>query len=508
MAIKLQRPILVGVIGLTFTAWLLDHLTHSLWQSVGSEVGIASVGAVAIGASLWLRRKPSPLKEVRPEASTATVNRLLAETQQIIEQLEAVESRSQEVLKAKVAQVAGELSRQAIRIAVIGSSSVGKTSLLRVLEATLPPQRNYSFQELPSLFSPDTDLVPEQVVTDAAADLVLFMTQADLTAPEHQLLKDLVTRQKRTLVVLNKLDQYLPSQQPVLLKQLRSRSQGLLNAADIVAISATPSPMKVRQHQAAGLIQERMEYPQPQVESLAARLEQVVAQEAEELVLQTTLDQAIALKATAQNALNALHRDRALPIVEQYQWVAAATAFANPLPTLDLLAAAAITVKMVVDLAAIYQQKLSLAQAQAVASTLAGLMVKLGLVEFSTQTLGSLLKSNSVTYVAGGAVQGVSAAYLTRIAGLSLIEHFQTLSLSATHTPLSLEGLSQILQAVFQQNQRLTFLTSLVSQALARLRSTAIPVLPSQTLALKLEENKIIDRISVDHLESTPIPST
>jgi len=504
MAIKLQRPILAGAIGLTFTAWLLDLLTHSLWQSSGSEVGIVGIGAVAVGASLWLRRKPTPI-EVRPEASTEAVNRLLAETQQIIEHLEA-SGASQAVLRAKVGQVAEEMSRKAIRIAVIGSSSVGKTSLLNVLEAKSPSQRSYSFQELPSLFAPDSDLAPEQLATEA--DLVLFAVQADLTAPEHQTLKELVARHKRTLIVLTKLDQYLPSQQTILLKQLQLRSQGILAATDVVAIAAAPRPVKVRQHQVDGLIQEQMEYPQPQVESLNARLEQVVAQEAEQLILQTTLDHAIALKATAQSGLNALRRDLALPIVEQYQWVAAATAFANPLPTLDLLAAAAITGKMVVELGAVYQQKLSLAQAQAVASTLAGFMVKLGLVEFSTQTLGSLLKSHSVTYVAGGAVQGVSAAYLTRLAGLSLIEHFQTLSASSTHaTPPLLEGLSQTLQAVFQQNQRLAFLKSLISQALSRLRLTPIQVLTSQTQELKLEENKVITCVSVDHFESTPIPS-
>jgi hypothetical protein len=69
-------------------------------------------------------------------------------------------------------------------------------------------------------------------------------------------------------------------------------------------------------------------------------------------------------------------------------------------------------------------------------------MLKLGLVEVTTQTIGSILKGNAFTYVAGGAVQGVSAAYLTRLAGLSLIEYFQEQEVSeATGQGFNLERL-------------------------------------------------------------------
>ncbi|MEQ8963994.1 MAG: YcjF family protein, partial [Coleofasciculus sp. C2-GNP5-27] len=182
---------------------------------------------------------------------------------------------------------------------------------------------------------------------------------------------------------------------------------------------------------------------------------------AQQLIWGTTLRSAISLKAEAKTALNQARRDRALPLIEQYQWIAAATAFANPVPALDLLATAAISSQLVIELAGIYQQKFSLSQAQLAAKTLASLMVKLGLVELSTQTIGGILKSNAFTYIAGGAVQGVSAAYLTRLAGLSLIEYFQDQEISeptATDQPLNLDRLKEKLQTVFQQNQRTAFL--------------------------------------------------
>jgi hypothetical protein len=92
------------------------------------------------------------------------------------------------------------------------------------------------------------------------------------------------------------------------------------------------------------------------------------------------------------------------------------------------------------------------------------LMLKLGLVELSSKAIGTVLKSNAITFVAGGAVQGVSAAYLTRLAGLSLIEYFQQQEVATPDTKLNIDKLGQTLQNVFQQNQQIGFLSGFVKQ--------------------------------------------
>jgi hypothetical protein len=98
------------------------------------------------------------------------------------------------------------------------------------------------------------------------------------------------------------------------------------------------------------------------------------------------------------------------------------------------------------------------------------LMLKLGLVELSTKAISTVLKSNAVTFVAGGVVQGVSAAYLTRVAGLSLVEYFQQQEIAIdSGTGLNLENLRQTLQKVFQQNQQIGFLQGFVKQSVKRL---------------------------------------
>jgi uncharacterized protein len=117
---------------------------------------------------------------------------------------------------------------------------------------------------------------------------------------------------------------------------------------------------------------------------------------------------------------------------------------------------------MVVDLGAIYQQKFSLEQAQAAAGAMGSVMLKLGLVELCTQTVAGLLKTNAITFVAGGLVQGLSAAYLTRIAGLTLVEYLEAQDLVAAEPARAwnLDLLGNTLQKVFQANQTFENLAS------------------------------------------------
>jgi len=480
MVVKLQRPILVGGIGLSFSLWLLQSLHHSI-----AQLGEFSVlGAIALGTGLWLFKGGSKNTALPPASSLldrATVEKAIAQVEGVVSQLEAEAKNygANAELGQRVAQLKVELDRQEIHLAVTGGKAVGKTTLIRVLESSWVPQIQPSIclKETPALFTgADATQQSETAALTAAiaSDLVLFVTNGDLTDSEFQTLQHLAAVNQRTVLVFNKQDQYLSQdretvlyslQQKLLLVQRTENVAAL--ALPVVGIAATPSSVKVRQHQPDGSVREWLEQPVPQIKQLTEQLAQILVQEGQQLVWATTRRAALELKAEAKIVLNGVRRDRALPVIEQYQWIAAAAAFANPVPALDLLATAAINAQLVIELGAIYQQKFSLQQAQAVAGTLGSLMLKLGLVELSTQMIGSVLKSNAITFVAGGALQGVSAAYLTRLAGMSLIEYFQeqdVVTTSEAGRPLNLDQLGQTLQRVFQQNQQVAFLQSFVNK--------------------------------------------
>ncbi len=477
--------ILAGSIG------LLDVLNHTLgdWGLWG--VLLASAG----GAVLLLWRKPEPKVARSPlpqTVDTVAVRRALAEAEKVITQLEVEVNDPQEAafdavkpqvnqFQSQVSQIASDMNRDDIRLLVMGAKGCGKTSLIQEMQAHWTPNstRTLSFVEAPSLFEAAANSLAAEALAQQqaiAADLVLFLVNGDMTESEFETVKRLAAT-KRVLLVLNKQDQYLPAERQTIVNHLQRRGRGVWSSEDVVAIAAAPNPIKVRQHQPDGSVNEWLEEQSPDIAALTQRLEQILQQESQQLVLKSSFTSALALGVQVKTVLNDVRRTRALPVVEQFQWIAAGTAFASPLPAMDLVATVAINAQMIHDLGTIYRQKFSLQQAQKVATTLGSLMLKLGLVELSTQAIASLLKSNALTYLAGGCIQGISAAYLTRVAGLSLIEYFNTqepnLTLSEA-SPLAIERFSQILQRVFQQNQQLTFLQTLANQAMDRF-SAALP---------------------------------
>ncbi|MEM9923528.1 MAG: DUF697 domain-containing protein [Cyanobacteria bacterium P01_D01_bin.50] len=467
MGWKFKRPILVGGVGLSFTLWMLESWHHKLMQL--GEFSLLSL--LAVGGGLWLMKPwiPKPTGEKLDEMAIdrAMVENTIATSARAINKLHEVAGDCTEalekaaLLQGKIPQLQSELDREEIKVTVTGGKSVGKTTLIKVLQNQ--KLTSVEFQETSPLFiqgNSDTAALEDA----AKSDFVLFLTNGDLTATEFGSLEKLKAENQRLMLVYNKQDQCLPDERASVLLSLKQQI-----GENVVATAASPQAIKVRKHLEDNSVQEWMEQPVPDIENLIQQLDVILTQR-QQLVWATTMRKANLLKAEAKDLLNGVRKLRANPVIEQYQWISAAAAFANPVPALDILATAAINAQMVMDLGGVYQQKFSLEQAKTIAGEMGNLMLKLGLVELSTKTISTVLKSNALTFVAGGVVQGVSAAYLTRIAGLAIVEYFEQQEITASSSSeFNLEKFGQSLQQVFAQNQQIVFLQSFVKQGVKRL---------------------------------------
>ncbi|MGP1383566.1 MAG: slr1306 family protein [Thainema sp.] len=501
---KLERPILVGGLGLSFGLLALNGLQHSLGEIDGSLV----LGAIAVGSGVWWLRKlrsqssvelKIPTRPVTPEelqqAFQQTESRIaalqaeLAGTVKLAEDTAESHTESEpspqpdfpqvQALRQQLEALKESCDRTSLQITVAGNTLTGKTSLIQHctdLVNSSDSAASGTWLELDSgVYTNLADL--QQLATEPlvqSSDLMVVVVDSDLTDSDFQRIRQLLSLRHRVVLAFNKQDQYTPSDRTRVLQQIQARLQDLVAHSDIMGIAADPRPIKVKRHQEDGQIEESLEQPEPVMQSLVEQLQQIVQQDQQSLVYGTVWRQAQALQRVAQQQINALRRDRAMPILEQYQWVSAGAAFANPLPSLDLLATAAVSTQMIVEVGQIYGQRFSLAQAKAIATTLATQTVKLGLVELSTNMLmGLVLKGHTLTYVAGGMIQGLSAAYLTRLAGLSLIEFFEEQSLNAAAQSEasipSVEQITQKLQATFQQMQQGAWVQALVQKGIQRL---------------------------------------
>ena len=478
-------------IGLAGSLWVVDSITNTIgsWMPailIGSGIawGYSRLTQV-VRSTAMVTRKPVTLDNVKTALIEAekVVGQVAAELQTLATNAadEEIAANASAALRSQFQDILVALKRDELRLAIVGGKGVGKTSLHHWLENNWlqsPVLQGISQKlqllDTPELFSNNPRDSQTALTLAKRSDLVLFVLQGDLMESELKLLQDLHHVYRRTVIVLNKQDQYLPKEQDELLTKIRDRVAGMIAREDVIAIATQPRPIKVRQHQDDNSIKEWIEEPLPQVQPLFDRLQHILLNDAQALMMASALGDAEALKEQARQQLNLKRRAVAMPLIDRAQWIVAGTAFATPFPALDLLATAAVNGQMVIELSQLYQQKFSFDQAKQIAKNMAEIMVKLGIVEVSTQAIASVLKTNALTYMAGGALQGISGAYLTRIAGLSLMTYWEEECSSANTSAakasiVKLDRLSKIVTTVFQQNQRTNFLQGFVTTALGQL---------------------------------------
>jgi uncharacterized protein (DUF697 family) len=111
-------------------------------------------------------------------------------------------------------------------------------------------------------------------------------------------------------------------------------------------------------------------------------------------------------------------------------WAAAGVTGANPIPLLDIAGGTAVTVKMVVDLASIYKQKIDSETIVEMLSQLTkSLIAMLGASAAAPAlvgSIGSVLKSiPGVGTIAGGLLVGLAQALVTRWIGRVFMKYFR-----------------------------------------------------------------------------------
>ena len=126
--------------------------------------------------------------------------------------------------------------------------------------------------------------------------------------------------------------------------------------------------------------------------------------------------------------LEQLRRQRWRQLVQRTQWLVAAGVLAAPATSLDLVVLTAANGLMLKDMAKLWNCNWELEQLQAAAAELGQAALTLGVLEWSNQALANLLRLHGASWLLGGALQALSAAYLTRVVGRAMAD---TLALAA-----------------------------------------------------------------------------
>ncbi|MFO0032568.1 MAG: YcjF family protein [Cyanobacteriota bacterium] len=486
IAIALVVLLLVGVVlqGVNQLLWQLSYWLPG-WL-VGPLLLVVLAAVVLALAQLgwpWIQamgrnaktRNPQPPEQASNRREAAARN-LEAIDQTLVQVRDAVERQA---LRQERERMQAELERGDVVIAVFGTGSTGKTSLIRALlkelvgtvGAAMGSTRTVTRYRLRlqglarAVILEDTPGILEagEVGRDredaarrqaARADLLLLVVDGDLRAAEWQVFETLASVGKRLLLVLNKCDLRGEQEEQRLLTLLRRRCAGRILKEDVVAVSSAP--------QSVPMPGGRPYQPAPEVEALVRRMAAVLHAEGEELIADNLLLQCRELGEASRQLLDRQRRQDAERIVDRYMWIGAGVLLVTPLPGVDLLGTAAVNAQMVMEIGKVYGVQLSRASAQDLALSVGRTLAGLGLIKGGGGLLTSALTLQVPVLLVSRAIQAVSAAWLTRVAGQSFITYFQQ------NQDWGDGGVQDVLQRQYDLNRRDGALRQFLEMALQR----------------------------------------
>ncbi len=430
--------------------WDLSYLLPSwLLGPVLLAAGCLFITAVAqFGWPWWKQlRKEKPHQEGFKQESTKIPKSRRQAAQESLNSIDRLLERLQDdvarqVLLKERNRVGQELNRGDLVVVVFGTGSSGKTSLIRALlneivgtvgAAMGSTTKSKVYRLRLKTFNRSIKLIDTPGILEAGgdgktreiearnqasrADLMVVVVDSDLRSSELEVIRCLSTLGKRLILVINKCDLRGEDEERRLVELLRNRCIGLVEPANIITTCASP--------QSIPRPGQRPFQPHPEVDQLLKRLAIVLHADGEELLAENILMQCRHLGDNGRRLLNKQRQKSARRYIDRYSWISGGVVAATPLPVLDLLGTAAVNAQMVMEIARVYGVQLTRERAQELALSVGRTLATLGVVKGGVSLIGITLNLSLPTLLVGRAIQGVAAAWLTRIAGSSFITYFQ-----------------------------------------------------------------------------------
>jgi small GTP-binding protein len=497
--------VLVGVcvalaVALGTTAWLVSTVAelHDRLSQVSPKLALglvafaiaaASVCGVAAARLLWRLGRPEREERVKvPEDVVRAAEVQVEKAEGVIAKVTNTQARTE--LQKELETIRADRQARRFHVVIFGTGSAGKTSLINallgrdvgatdVIMGTTRRGENHSYEledidgtvvltDTPGLSEiGDGGANREAEARDLAAraDLLLFVVDHDLIRSEYEPMLALARQGKRSIVVLNKKDRLIDADREAILTKLRERLNGVVAPKDVVAVAAAPRPVPVRVVRPDGSVEIEYEGEEVDLKPLRDRIAAVLDREGDALRAGNFLLRAHLVGKAAQDQVSGERDTKAQAVIDKFQWITAGTVFTNPIPALDLMATGAVQFQMISEIASAYGVEMNTGHAKMVGSQMIQLLLKLGLVEATTSLIAGLFKSTLVGYAAGGAVQGVSMAYLTHISGQAFKEYFRR------GQDWGDGGMQAALVRQFDLTSRAEFLAEFAKQALSRVAS-------------------------------------
>jgi small GTP-binding protein len=256
------------------------------------------------------------------------------------------------------------------------------------------------------------------------ADLILFVTDQDLTASARAALVALRDRGKPLVVAVNKMDLLEPDEQDEVLAAVRRGLDGLIPADDVIAVAAAPL-LRRRVEGPDGARRTEVVRGEAQVAALEARLIEAMTASAPVLKALAEASERVERHVASREADRAARRAQAERAADETSAALALALAVNPVPVLDFLTGSGGLAILVRRVAGVYGEALTAGNVQA----LAGEVFRGGRIalwgSLAAVGAGGVLKViPGLGHLAGALTQATAAGYFGHVVGRALVEYF------------------------------------------------------------------------------------
>ena len=367
------------------------------------------------------------------------------------------------------------------KVTLFGSGSSGKTSIARSLLKNIVGKtsakigttkqinsyviripilkRKINIIDTPGLFEPSKigeEREKSTILQASNSDLVLFVLDQDINKYEKYLINELLKIGKKIIIVLNKCDLRTVEDNTLIKENIISITSAKKNKISVVQTIAVPQ-------QSSYIKSDPLNYG-PDVGSLFREIIETLESNGEELLAENILFSSNKLGIKSKKFIQDQRYLMSNKVIKKYMWITGGVILVNPLPAVDFLTTTSVNVQMVMELSKIYEIKLTKNDAKDLSKSLLSTLAKLGIVKGGLSIISPALSTSLTKIIISKSIQSITAGWLIRIVGLSLVEYFKN------GQDWGDGGIQEVVDNIYRISRREEFLNNFVNEAISKIK--------------------------------------
>ena len=150
-------------------------------------------------------------------------------------------------------------------------------------------------------------------------------------------------------------------------------------------------------------------------------------------------------------------------VIKKYMWITGGVILVNPLPAVDFITTTSVNLQMIMELSKIYEIKLTKKDAKDLSKSLLTALAKQGILKGGIAIISPVLATSFTKIIISKSIQSITAGWLIRIVGLSLIEYFKN------GQDWGDGGVQEIVDKMYRISKKEEILNNFVKEAISKI---------------------------------------